>query len=112
MKKTKKNIKYKKGGVLSKCKHSTSIEPGQGEIANPDLDESIIEQIDSIDASNIDILHITLGGTCRGNITKEHMSYHRECVDARNVAEEYTDNYFVINISQNFLSFVRAIFRK
>lgn len=100
MKKTKKNIKYKKGGVLSKskCKHSTSIEPGQGEIVNPDLDDSIIEQIDSIDVSNIDILHITIGGTCRGDIPKEHMSYHKECVNARLVAHEYTDNYFVINI--------------
>lgn len=99
MKKTKKNIKYKKGGVLSKCKHSTSIEPRQGEIVNPDLDDSIIEQIDSIDVSKkIDILHITIGGTCRGDIPKEYMSYHKECVNARYVAKEYTDNYFVINI--------------
>ena len=64
-----------------------------------ELDETILKQIQDIDVSKIDILHILIGGTCTEDVPEEsHKKYYRDCRESYSVIRSYTDNYFFINI--------------
>lgn len=98
--KTKKNKKYKTGGQLTKCLYHPVIDISKHtEMEDQELDETILKQIQDIDVSKIDILHILIGGTCTEEVPEaSHKKYFRDCRESYSVIRSYTDNYFFINI--------------
>jgi hypothetical protein len=97
--KTKKNKKYKIGGQLSNCLHHPVTDRKQHTITEDQkLDESILKQIQDIDISKINILHIMIGGTCTKDIHKDFIKYYEDCKKSKSIARSYTSNSLVINI--------------
>ena len=106
--KSMKNKKKKKIGGASKCSYYPNIETKQPrELETQEINQGIIESIErviervKVTPTDIDILHIIIGGNCQDPDrihTESEYEYYNDCINSREVTTNYSENYFVINI--------------